>query len=271
MKHYAAALVGLLLLFQAASASAQAKASKVFLLEDLANNQWCSYTVESTWEAKVQETGAMTVGRLDYSNGHLSRINVTETDESGDWAVYDHYFLDDHGRLVKLLRLLNVLPGDKSVSQTFSISGGKVTKTATSEKQLSTGKERTNPTADWLPDLPIESATTMFPFASLLSLPSLRTAPESCVKIRNATLPLAGGGTALYERGPTLLDRHSDWLGSQRYVSTSGSPTSMQTDLAYAPYGEYYAVSGPSDVFFTGQPHDLANKRTFRTKRGRDS
>jgi RHS repeat-associated protein len=36
----------------------------------------------------------------------------------------------------------------------------------------------------------------------------------------------------------------------------------MQTDLAYAPYGEYYAVSGPSDVSFTGQPQDLTNNAT---------
>lgn len=183
MRYFAATLLGISLLFQPDFAPAQAKPSKVFLLEDAGNSQWCSYTTESVWKAKVEEVGAMTVGTLAYSNDHLSQIDVTETDESGDWTVYDHYFFDDHGQLVKLSRLLNVLPGDRSVSQTFSIRNGKATQTATSEKQLSTGKSVTSPTADWLPDVSIETATKMFPFSALLSRPGLRTTPKSCVKV----------------------------------------------------------------------------------------
>lgn len=181
MRFFAAVLIGVSLLSGHDFASAQAKASKVFLLEDAGNNQWCSYTTESTWKAKVQGVGAMTVGTLAYSNDHLSQIDVTETDESGDWTVYDHYFFNDHGQLVKLSRLLNVLPGDRSVSQTFSISDGKATKTATCEKQLTTGKPVTSP-ADWLPDVSIVSATKMFPFSALLSRHGLRTTQMSCVK-----------------------------------------------------------------------------------------
>lgn len=183
MKYFAAVLLGLSLLFQPGFASAQAKASKVFLLEDAGNSQWCSYTTESTWKVKVREVGAMTVGTLAYSNDHLSQIDVTETDESGDWTVYDHYFFDDHGQMVKLTRLLNVLPGDRSVSQTFLISNGKAEKTATSEKQLSSGKPVNSPAGDWLPDVAIETDPKMFPFATLLSRPGLRTSPRSCVKV----------------------------------------------------------------------------------------
>lgn len=183
MRYFAAGLVGFSLLFQSGIASAQAKASKMFLLEDAGNSQWCFYTTESTWKAKVQEVGAMTVGTLHYSNDHLLQIDVAETDESGDWTAYDRYFFGDHGQVVKLSRLLNVLPGDRSVSQTFSISNGKATKTATSEKQLSTGKPRTTPTADWLPDVSIKTATKMFPFTALLSRRGLRTSPRSCVKV----------------------------------------------------------------------------------------
>jgi hypothetical protein len=183
MKYFAATLVGFLLLFQSGVALARAHASKLFLLEDAGNNQWCSYNTESTWKVRVQEVEAMTVATLTYSNDHLSQIDLTETDESGDWTVYDHYFLDDHGQLVKLSRLLNVLPGDRSVSQTFSISNGKATKTATTEKQLSTGKSVTSPAADWLPDVSIETATKMFPFSALLSRPGLRTSAKSCVKV----------------------------------------------------------------------------------------
>ncbi len=172
-----------LLLFRPGIALPQAKVTEVFLLEDARNKQWCFYTIESTWKAQAQAVGAMTVGTLTYSNNNLSEIDLTHTDESGDWTVYDHYFFDDHGQLVRLSRLVNVLPGDRSVSQTFSISNGKATKTATSEKQLSTGKPVTVPAADWLPDLPVETATKMFPFAALLEHSNLRTASKLCVPV----------------------------------------------------------------------------------------
>ena len=180
MRYSAKVLIGLLLI-QAGFVSAQAKAYKVFLLEDAGNDQWCSYITESRWKAKVHELGAMTVATLSYSNDHLTQIDVTETDETGDWTVYDRYFLDGHGQLVKLSRLLNVLPGDRSVSQTFSISNGKATRTASSEKRLSTGKAVTSPAAEWLPDLPIKTGTSMFPFSPLLGNPGLRKSQKSCV------------------------------------------------------------------------------------------
>jgi hypothetical protein len=183
MRYFATVLVGISLLFQTGVASAQTKASKVFLLEDAGNNQWCSYLSESTWKAKVQEAGATTVGTLIYSNDHLSQIDVTETDESGDWTVYDHYFFDEHGRMVKLSRLLNVLPGDRSVSQTFSIRNGKAEKISTSEKQLSNGKPVTKPAGDWLPDVAIDTNLDMFPFSALLNRPGLRTSARSCAKV----------------------------------------------------------------------------------------
>lgn len=181
MRYFGVFLIGFSLLFGHGSASAQAKASKVFLLEDAGKIQWCSYTTESTWKARVQAVGAMTVGALTYSNDHLSHIDMTETDESGDWTVYDHYFFDDHERLVRLSRVLNVLPGDISVSQTFSIDDGKAMKISTTEKQLSTGKLVTS-LPYWLPEVPIETTTKMFPFSGLLGHPGFRTASKSCVR-----------------------------------------------------------------------------------------
>jgi hypothetical protein len=183
MKYFGIVLISCTLLLHAGIASAPAKASKVFLLEDAGNNQWCSNISEPTWKTKVQETGAMTVGAVIYSNDHLAEIDVTETDESGDWTVYDHYLFDDHGQMVKLTRLLNVLPGDRSVSQVFSIRNGKAKKTGTSEKQLSSGKPVGAPKGDWLPDVTIEADPKMFPFSALLSRPDLRTSPMSCVKV----------------------------------------------------------------------------------------
>lgn len=125
----------------------------------------------------------MAVGTLIYLDDHLSQVDVTETDESGDWTVYDHYFFDERGQIVKLTRLLNVVPGDRSVSQTFSIGHGTATKIASSEKRLSNGKPVTSPGGDWLPDVTIETKPKMFPFAALLSCPGLRSSPRCCVKI----------------------------------------------------------------------------------------
>ena len=176
-------LVGVLLFFPADRLPGQAKTAKVFLLEDAATKQWCAYNKEATWNTGVQDAGAMTVGTLTYSNHHLSQIDVTETDESGDWTVYDHYFLDDRGQIMKLSRMINVLPGDRSVLQTFSIGDGKAKKTATTEKQLSTGKLLTSPQSVWLPELPIKTGTKQFPFSGLLGRSGLAMSSKFCVQI----------------------------------------------------------------------------------------
>ena len=124
----------------------------------------------------------MTVATLIFSNHHLSRINITETDESGDWTVYDHYSVDQHGEIVKLSRMINVLPGDRSVLQTFWISAGKAKQGTMSEKQLSTGRLLSSPKSVWLPELPIKTATSQFPFSRLLILPDLIAKSKCCVQ-----------------------------------------------------------------------------------------
>ena len=164
----------------ASPARAQVPSSKVFLLEDADNKQWCAYNAESTATTAVQQLGAMTVATLTYSNEHLVQIDVSATDQSGDWMAYDRYSLDGDGHIVKLSRLINVLPGDRSVVQTFSISDGKATKTGTSEKELSTGQLLTSPKPVWLPTLTIETAVKLFAFSALLDRPDLRTSTRLC-------------------------------------------------------------------------------------------
>jgi hypothetical protein len=124
----------------------------------------------------------MAVGALTYSNDHLSRIDVTETDESGDWIVYDNYFIDNNGYVIRLSRLINVLPDDRSVSQTFSIIKERITQTAMTERVLGSGKLLISPKPVWLPDLPIRASLKQFPFSGLLSRPSVGTAGKVCLK-----------------------------------------------------------------------------------------
>jgi RHS repeat-associated protein len=70
--------------------------------------------------------------------------------------------------------------------------------------------------------------------------------------------PLPGGSTAEItgaNGGYYIL--HADWLGTSR-LATSFSSRAMAEDVAYAPFGEYYAVAGniESPLNFTGQSQD---------------
>ena len=72
-----------------------------------------------------------------------------------------------------------------------------------------------------------------------------------------ATIPLPGGATAIYSGTSGMpYIRHLDWLGSAR-LSTTWSHT-VQSKVAYAPFGETYNEAGASsnDRSFTGQDQD---------------
>ena len=60
--------------------------------------------------------------------------------------------------------------------------------------------------------------------------------------IDHAFAALPAGATAVYLPGGLWYYRHADWLGSSRFSSLTNR--TMHTDLAFAPYGEQYAVSG---------------------------
>ncbi len=68
-----------------------------------------------------------------------------------------------------------------------------------------------------------------------------------------AFIPLPGTATAVYYSGNTVHHYdHNDWLGSTR-LSSSSTQTFVASS-AYAPFGEYYAVSSNiADLSFTGQ------------------
>ncbi len=74
--------------------------------------------------------------------------------------------------------------------------------------------------------------------------------------LQQAFCALPGGGTAVYNSGGLAYYRHSDWLGSSRLATTTGSPTSVYADLEYAPFGEVYGGTGNPDYNFTGQNQD---------------
>ncbi len=68
-------------------------------------------------------------------------------------------------------------------------------------------------------------------------------------------IPLPGGAVAKYNTGGFNSIRHADWLGSSRVVTTPSQ--TVDTDMAYAPFGESYAKVGTYGPDFTGQLQDI--------------
>jgi RHS repeat-associated protein len=72
--------------------------------------------------------------------------------------------------------------------------------------------------------------------------------------LKKAFIPLPGGAAAVYNSSGLQYYGHPDHLRSTRLGSTSSR--TMSFDLAYAPFGEIYASSGPIDPGFTGHRQD---------------
>jgi hypothetical protein len=166
---------------------AQRKSGKeIFFLEDDQRRQWCGYSDQSEWKSAVQSLSAMIVGGVAYLKDRVSVIHVTETDESGDWAVYDEYTLDQNGRLQKLKRTINVLPGRITEDQIFRIENGKAIQESRSSRELGTGKPTQFPGGNWRPDLPVITNVQAFPFWPLIldARAEILAKGKACVPVR---------------------------------------------------------------------------------------
>jgi hypothetical protein len=67
----------------------------IYFLKDDSHKQWCGYASESRFKSQIQALVAMVVGGADYMGGRISRVGVTETDETGDWGVVDDYTISN--------------------------------------------------------------------------------------------------------------------------------------------------------------------------------
>jgi len=70
------------------------------------------------------------------------------------------------------------------------------------------------------------------------------------------TIPLPGGGTAIYNGSGLSYIHHTDWLGSSRLATTWAH--AVYSKEAYAPFGETYNEIGTPDRSFTGQDQNVA-------------
>ena len=159
-------------------------AKTLYLLEDGKHEQWCAFREEAEWKAEVESLTALVVATANYVDGRISAVNITQQDEAGDWIVYDHYSLDENGRILKLKRTINVLPGDRSEDQVFLIASGSPKKQSTAARRLSSG-EPLSDSKEWLPDLPIATRIQEIPFFPLIGSQSLETwsKGKSCVSV----------------------------------------------------------------------------------------
>lgn len=68
-----------------------------------------------------------------------------------------------------------------------------------------------------------------------------------------AFVALPARAQAIYNSAGFQRVRHADNMGSARLSSTIVVPTSVYSDVSYAPFGETYSQYGATDVSFTGQ------------------
>ena len=154
---------------QIPDSSVQPAHSSVFLVYDGHNKEWCAYTNESSWKSKVDSSDAAIVATLNYSRSRLESIDVTTDDEAGDWTVFDHYTLTQIGSIGQLERRVNILPGRRSVLETYTLAGEKPKLKSRETTVLTTGKKLSDGET-WLPDVRIAARVADFQFASLAKM-----------------------------------------------------------------------------------------------------
>jgi hypothetical protein len=155
------------MLFALLVGQTSAQEKMVCFLKDDAHQQWCGYSSEAKMKDQVQPLNALVLGCAKYVNGHVSVLRITETDETGDWAVNDEYTLNNAEKIVTLKRTINILPGNTSEEQLFIIENGKAAKQGSVYRELRTGRA-TQRSADWFQPLPVFTDKQAFPFSSLL-------------------------------------------------------------------------------------------------------
>lgn len=165
-----------------AQSGKDAAATTVYFLEDPSGMQWCGYASRVRMEQQTQTLMAMVNGAADYRGRRLSTIKVSESDETGDWAVNDEYTIGPRGNVQTIRRTINIIPEDNSEEQLFDVRDGKIIKRKDSRRELRSGKP-TEKTVDWFQPPRLISAVDSFPFSVLITTlkQSVLSKGELCV------------------------------------------------------------------------------------------
>ena len=90
---------------------------KLFFLDDADHSTWCVYANESSWKDAVEKTGADNVATAEIADFKAITIQFTQSDETGDWMVFDEYTVGRDDSMVGLSRRINVLPADRTIEE----------------------------------------------------------------------------------------------------------------------------------------------------------
>jgi len=145
----------------------QVKGNAVYFLRDDSHQQWCGYASESRFKAQIQPLRALVLGAANYANGRLLALRLTQTDETGDWAVNDEYARDKSGKFEALRRRIEILPEDSSEEQLFVIHNGRAIKQRSVYHELRTGKV-SQKSVNWFKAPPVMTDIEAFPFSPLI-------------------------------------------------------------------------------------------------------
>ncbi len=140
----------------------------IYLLRDESRGTWCGYASEAQFRAEAESLGAAVVGGATYTDGRLSRVEVTVTDETGDWEVYDDYLIPLKKRSWRLSRTVSIIPEDLREKHLFVMNAGKAVEQQASYTELGTGRP-TDRRAEWFESPPIFTDRRQFPFWLLIS------------------------------------------------------------------------------------------------------
>lgn len=173
-------VIGSCFLLEFGCALSHKKIEKFYVAEDDAYNQWCLYRDEAEWRKSVDSAGAMVVGALLFKNGGLAKIDLTETDETGDWTVYDEYYLDNN-KITKIHRTINLSSNNITVSQVYSVINGDVKKDSEGMRDLRTGNPLSLDSSAWTPGIELKKNLSEFPFKYFFRIEK-NMASKECVK-----------------------------------------------------------------------------------------
>lgn len=160
-----AVLSGFALILSAALGVAQTTASKKAdstLYFRNSDEQWCAYTTESALRAELE--AGETLGTVEFNGSRIMRVRVTTPDDpgAGDWMMFDVYTVDANGNLRSVERTINVLPGNISQLEMWSIARGKAVKRSSVTRDLDTLKPKQGE-KEWVPDTPVLTSLAALP------------------------------------------------------------------------------------------------------------
>ncbi|MDT8070390.1 MAG: RHS repeat-associated core domain-containing protein, partial [Terriglobia bacterium] len=223
------------------------------------NGSLGSLTITDPFNAANDQT-------CNYTHDDLSRLATANCG-----SIWNQSFgFDPFGNISKT--------GTQSFTPTYSnltnqINGGGYSQSYDANGNLKTINDGTNHTYSWDAEgkqIGIDTVTASYDaLGRMVEVNNSGTFTQTVYGLGSEKLALMNGqtmqksfvalpsGTAVYTASGLTYYRHSDWLGSSRFASTTSQ--TMYSSSAYAPYGEQYAGAGSNDQNFTGQQQDTTS------------